>query len=315
LVGRRTDELIRIATAGSGVLPQGNLHPDLVRRLTVETCKVAKQVLHMCIRALDYCPPVDITFGEYLRALITADMDMVPEDRRNYRVAFMEAFRLRGILPKDVRTISQESLAWNTQRETRPAWLPVVLADIDLGWNQDLDRSQIYALNNKNCRAFWKALNAAFEKDPELCAEFGLLPDLPRYNGAGALVSTPAPGHTTFEVHSVRPARRIGADGSFRTDVVIVINQRRPVALDGKDVANGWFWFRGGATLIVDPRADREEIRYCIVKNCGSVNRLDRQRRHLGGTSTSALRSLYFGKQVREPFALMHASYRGQDNE
>ena len=46
----------------------------------------------MCIRALDYCPPVDITFGEYLRAIITADCDLVEDDRLRYRVAFVEAF-------------------------------------------------------------------------------------------------------------------------------------------------------------------------------------------------------------------------------
>ena len=37
----------------------------------------ADQVLNMCIRALDYCPPVDVTFGDYLRAIITADRDLV----------------------------------------------------------------------------------------------------------------------------------------------------------------------------------------------------------------------------------------------
>ncbi len=30
--------------------------------------KAGQHVLRMCIRALDYCPPVDLTFGEYLRA-------------------------------------------------------------------------------------------------------------------------------------------------------------------------------------------------------------------------------------------------------
>ena len=54
----------------------------------------------MCIRALDYCPPVDITFGEYLRALITADTDLVPNDKLGYRIAFIEAFRNRGIYPQ-----------------------------------------------------------------------------------------------------------------------------------------------------------------------------------------------------------------------
>src|SRR5262249_55387180 len=102
IVARRTEDLIRIATGGSGVLPRGALHPDLANRLTGETCKTATPVLRMCIGALDYCPAVDITFGEYLRALITADSDLVPHDQIGYRVAFMEAFRNRGILPRDV---------------------------------------------------------------------------------------------------------------------------------------------------------------------------------------------------------------------
>ena len=72
----------------------------------------ADHVLNMCIRALDYCPPVDIDFGDYLRALITADRDLVPDDDRRYRVAFIEAFRRRGIYPQGVRSLSAESLCW-----------------------------------------------------------------------------------------------------------------------------------------------------------------------------------------------------------
>ena len=52
----------------------------------------------MCIRALDYCPPVDITFGEYLRALITADADLVPDDDRGYRVAMIGAGKIGSAL-------------------------------------------------------------------------------------------------------------------------------------------------------------------------------------------------------------------------
>ena len=60
------------------MLPEGDIPPDLVDRLAERSRrKVAIQILHMCIRALDYCPPVDLTFGDYLRALITADRDLV----------------------------------------------------------------------------------------------------------------------------------------------------------------------------------------------------------------------------------------------
>lgn len=108
----RVADLLRIATNGTGLLQPGAIHPDLVNRLANEAAKTAQQVLTMCIRALDYCPPVDISFGDYLRAIITADTDLVPADEAGYRIALIDAFRRRGIYPRDVRSISVESLCW-----------------------------------------------------------------------------------------------------------------------------------------------------------------------------------------------------------
>lgn len=109
----RVADLLRIATNGTGVLPEGQLHPDLVNRLAAEAAKSAKHVLYMCVRAIDYCPPADMTFGDYLRAIITADADLVPDDDKGYRVAFIEAFRRRGIYPLDIRTLSADNLRWD----------------------------------------------------------------------------------------------------------------------------------------------------------------------------------------------------------
>jgi len=111
----RVADLLRIASNGTGILPQGDLHPDLVNRLAAEASKAAGHVLSMCIRALDYCPPVDITFGDYLRAIITADSDIVPDDDLNYRLAFIDAFRRRGIYPEGIKTLSAESLKYPDQ--------------------------------------------------------------------------------------------------------------------------------------------------------------------------------------------------------
>jgi hypothetical protein len=77
---RQTEDLYRIATNGSGVLPEGEIHPDLAARLTREACECALYMLRMCIRALDFCPPVNITFGDYLRAVITAEANLNPGD-------------------------------------------------------------------------------------------------------------------------------------------------------------------------------------------------------------------------------------------
>ena len=113
----RVADLLRIASNGTGILTPGELHPDLVNRLADEAAKSAQQVLNMCIRALDYCPPVDITFGDYLRAIITADTDLFADDELGYRIAFIEAFRRRGIYPRDIRTLSEESLVWPNIKE------------------------------------------------------------------------------------------------------------------------------------------------------------------------------------------------------
>ncbi|HEX3387319.1 MAG TPA: hypothetical protein VHS53_19100, partial [Mucilaginibacter sp.] len=108
----RIADLLKIASGGSGILPQGELSTDLINRLALEASKAAGHILGMCIRALDYCPPVDITFGEYLRGVITADVDLVEVDDRHYRIAFIDAFRKRGIYPTGIRNLSVESLCY-----------------------------------------------------------------------------------------------------------------------------------------------------------------------------------------------------------
>jgi hypothetical protein len=44
---RRVQDLLRIATGGTGVLPQGHLHPDLVRRIAREAARTAETFLTM----------------------------------------------------------------------------------------------------------------------------------------------------------------------------------------------------------------------------------------------------------------------------
>ncbi|TIV76563.1 MAG: peptidase S8, partial [Mesorhizobium sp.] len=320
IADRRTDDLIQLATGGSGILPAGTLPPSLVERLTDEVAKTAKQMLTMCIRALDYCPSVDITFGEYLRALITADRDAYPDDPLHYRLAFLESFRKWKLLPRDVRTISEDTLAWSAPENPSPGWLKGLLSRIDLGWNQKLKRAEIFALNDKNRYALWKAMHKAFASNPDLYKQFGLLPDLPRYNEDGTVMHAPKKGETTFDVYGVRPTRRVEPDGSFRVEVVVVIQQRIPVALDGTAMpqgmakGDGFFWFRGGATIIIDPREGFEEIRYSIIKNTGSADRQKRQAGTMAANYLSPLRALYFGGEVSEPFALLHASDGDDDH-
>lgn len=108
---RRTDDLFRMAGCKRGTTDP--LPKELVTRLADEAEKAADHVLRMCIRALDYLPPADSTFGEYLRAIVTADADLVPADSLHYRTAFAESFVKRGIRIEGQVFTSTETLYWD----------------------------------------------------------------------------------------------------------------------------------------------------------------------------------------------------------
>ena len=136
----RTRDLVRLATQGSGVLGDGQLSPDLVKRLAQEAADIAQRILHMCIRAMDYVPPVDVTFGDFLRAIVTADMDTGTADS-SFLTALLESFRQRGIFPAGLNTVSVESLLWpRPQEPQRPASLPGLVFTLETA-NKDEQES------------------------------------------------------------------------------------------------------------------------------------------------------------------------------
>ena len=122
----------------------------------------------MCIRALDYCPPVNFTSGDYLRALITADTDLVHNDARMYRVAVIDAFRTRGLYPSGVRSMAARSLVWQTPDEvTGGAALRRLLVNDGGGlpdwlyrWGLSADRRQAFEDAREMCRLLHARLRA-----------------------------------------------------------------------------------------------------------------------------------------------------------
>lgn len=305
----RVADLQRIATGGTGVLPQGDLHPDLVNRFAEAASKVARQFLTMCIRALDYCPPVDITFGDYLRALITADVDLVPNDSRGYRIALIEAFRRRGILPEDVRVISEDGLRWDDGK---------ILLEVDRRANPTLALSTtLKYLAEQLSDDVWALSSAKSRKDhylktQELSAKLHeilrykssrLSPDS-LYRLTGLRIA-----ETPFQVHKLRPVRRVGPDGNIRSQVIISLLQQTKKKLDSKRPhgPGNTFQFRGGCTLILD--LDTLELCFSIKKKIDDEVRLDRQRRFLLGEWGMAGRLTFTGGrngEEAEPLAALH---------
>ena len=151
IYARRTDDLFRIATGGSGILAAGAIHPDLVERLARTAADTAQRVLTVCIRALDYMPPVDPTFSDYLRAIVTADADVAPDRGVGYRVAFAEAFVRRGIYPPDISSVSPEGLIWGTpDGPVQSARLNDFIRDLPLGSYTQSDRRKAFASAKRN---------------------------------------------------------------------------------------------------------------------------------------------------------------------
>jgi hypothetical protein len=71
-----------------------------VRRVAEEGADIADSLITMWIRALDYMPPVHVTFSDALSAALTADTEARPDDSRfELRGHMLRSFASFGILP------------------------------------------------------------------------------------------------------------------------------------------------------------------------------------------------------------------------
>jgi hypothetical protein len=247
---RKTARYVRLATGGTGNLAMGELPADLQVVLAEEASRLASQFLSICIRAVDYCPPVDLEFGEFLRAVITADRELVPDDPWAYREAWIDAFRGRGILVSGVSNLDEDSLVWKPPERPLPPVRPLSFGRL------------------------------RFRGDPGRPASGG---EVKRQALAlGRLVTNPADMHLFGlkkpdesiripTIESVRPARRIGPDGQVVFGIVAEITQTAQVSEPGR-VRSAMFY--GGSTIILGPEG---EVRYVVGKGVGSSARIARQ--------------------------------------
>lgn len=297
----RTSDLIRLASDGTGILRPGAIHPDLVKRLSDEVAKSSQHVLTMCIRALDYCPPSDITFGEFLRAIITADSELMENDSLNYRISFIEAFQRRGIYPPGVRSLSAGSLKWRTVDEeahTPSKWLRGAIGDLRRAAGK-----MMYAKSRREI--FYRQRRLRKELHGGLRKHFGT-------RGEDQTIDARFLGidpRSSFEVHSARVAFHARPDGSIAPQLLVGLLQGKSQPIDPADPNGPQMKFEGGCTIVVDLREGK--MQYCIRKDQNSVSRMDRQRkfalREFGTASATYLgiRGLD-DRDDNEPFAIVH---------
>jgi hypothetical protein len=320
---RRTRDLIRIASGGTGRLPDGDLLPDLVGRVATEASKTAQQLLSMCIRAFDYLPPVDITFGDYLRALVTADYELSPNDEWGTRAALIEAFRVRGVYASQVASLAEESLLWE---DASPDFPPI--EDID---STVLLREFVTAATRvsrerpRRTETYVSGRKSKYDEDPDV-------PDSPPVDAAqliatGSTSDSPSPQRQIaqelhryaesyrrqlslrddlpIEVAGFHTSFRVAPSGQLLIEFIVQFAQTQ--RLD--DDALGGLPLRGGTTVVA---AANGTVRYVISKplphsaldpaaKAAATARIERQKRYVQVCDASDLSEAYgLGGNPRE---------------
>lgn len=260
---RRSADLIRIATGGTGELPQGAIHPDLVSRLTDECVRTAQSVLTMCIRAFDYLPPTDVTFGAFLRALVTADWELNPLDEVGLRAAIIEACRRRGIFSAEAGSLAVNALLldaassseWHRYEKEFRNWVDHAMKrDIEEQRALPPDDSADLAPDVSMPQGVVEQVPAVRSSAPEeeevgtarllrrlMMRWFtGLTPE--RREALGFLPNAPLQDSPHF--HS---SRRVTSAGIVRFGLVVQLIQMQQVAVAGTTRDVPW-----GATLVID---------------------------------------------------------------
>ncbi len=289
----RAADTIRLATNGTGKLPEGELSHDLARHLAGEASKTARHVLEMCIRAIDYSAPVRHTFGEYLRAIVTADRDLVPDDSLGYRVALIDAFRERGILPYGVKHLAEDSLLWEPPAidDQELNAFSLLIADLDLGWDRNIERHGAWLASRDN----GKKVAAWIHDQPIFQQGLGFIDpreDIENFLGTGLAGSL-----RPIEAHSVRPSRRTAPDGTPNAMLIIELTQTFRV----KDALER---YRGGCTLLID--LSDNQLKYVVRKKLSQYSIEEQIAARLDSAARAATRGLvYFAPD--EPMGREHA--------
>jgi hypothetical protein len=271
---RRAASHFRIYQAGGGGADD-DLQAPLADALCDEATRTATQFLRSCARALDYLPPVDVTFGDFLRAVLTAETDFDAADVEGIREAWMQAFRVRGILPDDAPFFSEEALCWPDQG--RDLGVPGIPFGGPLGLTYP---ERVRTVN---------ALKSFIDQDDHK-ARLGLDPQV------------------AYRIPSFHPLYRMNQLGSVRWDLVVEIVQTAPSTAET-------FPSRGGTTMIVSTDStggggaySDTFVRYVIAKPRHGPAGTRRVKQQAAYLDELGFRRGVTADQLRVNFALVHGA-------
>jgi hypothetical protein len=218
---RKTRRVRKIAALGPGA------RDHLIDLLTTHASDLAGQFLNIIIRAIDYCPPVDLTFGEFLRALVTADAVTVPDDPYGYREALVLAFRRYGITVPNVPDLSEDALLWRKPEDGLKT--------------QAISRLSFARLRHGR-EPGWFAGQAERERRARALGDF-VADNHHKYFGVVAPGRHDGEDYEPPVIESIRTMRRLTPDEELNFHVVAEVTQR---------VRRNKRWFFGGSTVVID---------------------------------------------------------------
>lgn len=269
---QRTASHFRIYRSAGGREGE-DLPAPLADALCKEATRTAMQFFQTCARALDYLPPVDVTFGDFLRAVMTSETDFDAADREGIRDAWMQAFRRRQILPDDAQFFSEQALCWPVRRDD------LTVKDLPFGGPLGLS----YKEQQQTATVLEAFINRVDNKK--------LLSLDPRVE---------------YRIPSFHSLYRMNRTGSVRWDLVVEVVQTVPATPTT-------FPMRGGTTMIISTHStggggskDDVFLRYGISKPlCGPEGEL-RARHQKGYLEQRGIKPGGTASQLRVNFALVH---------
>ncbi|MBC8635697.1 peptidase M4 [Caballeronia sp. EK] len=286
---RKIAPYLRLATHGTGILPPGNVPAELAQMLAEQASRLASQFLNVLIRAIDYCPPVDLSFGEFLRAAVTADFDLVPDDKWGYREALIDAFLRRDIYPRNVSSLSEDALLWRPPTVTRACIRELDFAHLRFRGDPAQPAEAAELVRQAH-------VLGEFVSRPAHRADFGIIPPGTSDVSGRRMHATPV------QVESIRTARRIGPNGQVIFDLVSEVIQTCEVEPGARGPG---FTIYGGCTVILGPDGD---VRYAISKSVLGDGRMQRRADYMASSQGEAYWSIAGDryKQTHPLFLALH---------
>lgn len=252
---RRVADLLRLGTIFDGSNQRGELHPALIDRIAQIAAESAQTTLTMCIRAFEYLPPFDITFGDFLRALITADRDLLADEGVEQRQMMIDAFRRRGIYPAGVPSLSEAALCWPQAPSGIPPMPSEWVAQALLVNAQEIQLHGTGEQRGRQRGRLGSAVSALISWASENAEPLGLLRS------------------SRIRVQGFHGTFRVAPNGRLVVEVVARFTQRKDTS---GDPDFGGLVFRGGTTVVAESSGD---IRFVIAKPLASKERREHQLR------------------------------------